>query len=281
MKTKIKTYAKLNLSLLVFKPRKDGYHPICSVFQNISLYDVLHIRKTEKKNILKLSSNNEQLPLNDKNILFRVFNLLKDKLSFGLDIHIEKNIPMGSGMGGGSANAAGLLLYINKEANLNYSIEKLAKIGGKIGADIPFFLYGGTALVRGIGDKIKILGRPKIKYFVIVNPNIHISTKQIYEKLDNNKNLLAPIKTPKNVLKNHLGTNTLLLVALSLSKELRCVYGEIGKLGYSVFMTGSGSTLFIPFKTKKEAILCENKLKNFFPKYFIENLRAVHAGCKL
>src|SRR3989339_93845 len=141
----INTYAKINLSLLIYRPRKDGYHPLCSVFQNISTHDTLFIEIKEKPGI-ELTCEHSFVPVNENNILWKIYDALKTKkqLSFGLKIKINKNIPIGAGLGGGSSNAAGLLCFLNSFANLNLSENELIKFGVKYGADIPFFISGGT-----------------------------------------------------------------------------------------------------------------------------------------
>tara|TARA_A100001015_G_C14769867_1_gene624780 strand:+ start:269 stop:706 length:438 start_codon:yes stop_codon:yes gene_type:complete len=140
----LKSYAKLNLYLKVFLPRPNGLHPIRSLFQTISLHDTLTIKKTDS-NILKIRSNNHALERD--NLLYDIYNAYKDDIPFGMELNLNKRIPLGGGLGGGSSNAACFLSYLNKEAGWNLDDETLIKRSMQFGSDIAFFIKGGTALV--------------------------------------------------------------------------------------------------------------------------------------
>ena len=275
---KIKTFAKINLSLLVYRPRsKDGYHPICSVFQNISLFDELKIKILKNQpGYFKLSCNHPDVPLNSENILSKIYFKLKKDIPFGLDIHIQKNIPLGGGLGGGSSNAAAFLAFLNQYVPLNYSLKKLQNIGLKFGADIPFFLVGGTALVRGIGEKIRSLKPGTQKYFLVFNPGLHLNTQKIYQAFDAfTENFLYPAKTPKRILQGKIGPNSLQSVVFAQYPLFRDIEQQLQQLGAQVYMTGSGATLFIPFKQLKACRLFQAQLQEIYPDKFMCTVKTV------
>ena len=114
----VRTFAKVNLSLLVYPPNDQGMHPIYSIFQNISLFDELEITES---NTFQITCSNPNVPTNNLNLLSKIYSHFKNTLSTGFKIHLKKNIPMGGGLGGGSSNAAGFLQYLNKSQNWNFS----------------------------------------------------------------------------------------------------------------------------------------------------------------
>jgi 4-diphosphocytidyl-2-C-methyl-D-erythritol kinase len=275
MKKTIKTSAKINLSLLIYSPRNDGLHPICSVFQKISLFDTLNIETTKKKTLV-LTCNNQTIETED-NIITKIYNKFKNKLPFGLKVNLSKNIPIGAGLGGGSSNAAGFLQFLNKAAKLNFSEKKLVKVASFFGADVPFFLNSQTAIVRGIGNKITQIESGPYRYFVLIYPNIAISTKDIYNTFDKkNTAKKIPGRTPKNISKYHLGQNDLKDIAFGLYPKLQTIEQKLIELNAPpLHMSGSGSTLFIPFKKRKDALAWEEKIKKIYPKYLISFVKSV------
>ena len=255
---KINTYAKINLSLLIYKPNKQHYHPICSIFQLISLHDILHIKKNTSKKIT-ITCSNPTIPVDASNILFKAYQLLKPYLKNGYHVHIEKNIPSGAGLGGASTNAAGFLNILNKEAlQPKSSLKKWAK---QLGSDVSFFLQNSTALVRGIGEKINTIPTKKY-YYVLIKAPIHCNTKDIYTALDKTTKLDSPKKTPKQVLKHYLGPNTFIPTVYQLYPQIKRLSDTLsGLTKKEIFMSGSGSTLFFVTHTLKEALLWEKTLK--------------------
>jgi 4-diphosphocytidyl-2-C-methyl-D-erythritol kinase len=268
---KLKTFAKINLSLLVYKPRKNGYHPLCSVFQAIDLFDTLTIQPTKKIEI-EISSNNSSVPINEKNILSNIFYKLKPSLTYGYKIHIEKRIPIGGGLGGGSSNAAGFITALNHYEKWEYSQKKLSRLSLPFGADIPFFFQGPTALIRGIGEKIQTLPSKENLFFVILNPHIHCSTPEIFKLYDNNKGLKSPTKTPTSILNNHFGPNDLLPIVCKLYPEIQHLYKTLKLKFPNISMSGTGSTFFIPCSSQLEATSIENESRRQFPSYFIKSV---------
>ncbi|MCP4050740.1 MAG: 4-(cytidine 5'-diphospho)-2-C-methyl-D-erythritol kinase [bacterium] len=280
----IKSFAKLNLSLLVYSPRKkDLYHPICSIFQNISIYDKIEIITSKKNNSFELTCNHPALKDNESNIITKIYSYYKNKIPFGLKIKITKNIPVGGGLGGGSSNAAAFIYFLNTACAWNLSNNNLAKMGTRFGADIPFFFSGGTALVRGTGGSITPVKQGPYNYFVIIQPGIEISTQKIYAEFD--KHLTGnkkPGRTPSKILKYHSGHNSLKSIVFSLYPELSNIEAQLINLNApQLYMSGSGSTLFIPFKTSKDARVWKDKTASLFTNYTVTKARALNKGFEI
>jgi len=251
---KLRTFAKLNLSLALFKPRLDGYHPLQSVFQTISLHDTLTLTK-QPKHHWHLSCNNPKVPTDETNLLSKVFRSFEPQLEFGLEIHLEKTIPLGGGCGGGSSNAAALMHFLNTEADWNYSLEKLEELSLPFGADIPFFIRGGTAYVEGIGEKLSPLPALKDIYFVLINPGFSMHTQTMYKAWDKeNPKAKNPSNTVISLAAPYLGNNDFLNVGCTVYPELKTALDQLSTIDDTpVHLSGSGSTLFTVFNTIKEA----------------------------
>ena len=266
MNVHVKSAAKLNLGLFVGDIQQDGYHPIASLFQKIDLADELTIEyKKSNQNKFLITQSGIHFPTDKTNILYKVYNELCHHFKGDIHVHINKNIPLGSGMGGASSNAASFIFGLNQMFKLGLSQKDMAAMATPIGADIPFFLQDQAAFVEGIGDRISATSFSVPPYYVIVYPHILCSTPAIYQHFDQ----LNPGK--KGNLRHQLEKcldsadfhNDLLPVALDLYPELRNIYDTLSKqLEQPMFMTGSGSTFYIPFQSKKEATLCIKKLSH-------------------
>ena len=181
---KVKAFAKINLCLDVLRRKEDGYHEVEMVMTNVDIADVLEIKELEEKKIL-LKSDNKDLAMDETNLIYKAIVLLQKEAGkdFGIELSLEKNIPMEAGMAGGSADAAATLKAVNELFKLNISKDRLMELGASLGADIPFCIMGGTALASGIGEKLKSLKPlPKMK-ILIAKPNTGLSTKRVYESL--------------------------------------------------------------------------------------------------
>ena len=182
---KVKACAKINLCLDVLSRRSNGYHDVEMVMTNIDIADVLEIRELEEKKI-SLICNNKDLATDETNLIYKAIVLLQKetKRDFGVEVRLEKNIPMEAGMAGGSADAAATLKAVNELFQLGISTDRLLELGARLGADIPFCIMGGTALAEGIGEKLtKLKPVPKLK-LLIAKPKAGLSTKSVYENLD-------------------------------------------------------------------------------------------------
>ena len=182
----LKSRAKINLSIDVLGKRKDGYHLVEMIMQTIDLYDIINIKEIDIDEI-NINSNSSDIPLNKDNIVYKAAKLLKEEFNIkkGIDIFIEKNIPVAAGMAGGSSNAAAVLVGLNKLWNLNLSEVELQEIGLKLGADVPFCISGGAALAEGIGEELtSIKGLSEDTIILVCKPNLFVSTKDVYQGLD-------------------------------------------------------------------------------------------------
>jgi len=171
--------AKVNLHLRVLGKRADGFHDISTLMQRISLYDEMIFSPTGHG--ITLSYPGSSIPENDNNIVYRAADALLSPLSHspGIHITIKKKIPVAAGLGGGSSNAATALVTINDLMDFNYNTADLMKIGTKLGADVPFFIFGKTAWASGIGDRLRTAENIPPLWFVLINPGFEISTKMI------------------------------------------------------------------------------------------------------
>lgn len=183
---KVKANAKINFYLNILEKRKDNYHNISSVMQSIELSDDLIFFK--KSSGIKIVCNDLNLPVDERNLIYKSAELLITKFfkldSLGVLIILKKRIPIASGLGGGSADAAATLVGINKLLDLDLSDSELIKIGSSIGSDVPFCLTGGTAIVKGKGEKITPLESLKDIWIVLIKPSYNLLTKDIYKKYD-------------------------------------------------------------------------------------------------
>ncbi|HOK87473.1 MAG TPA: 4-(cytidine 5'-diphospho)-2-C-methyl-D-erythritol kinase [Fervidobacterium sp.] len=190
----LRTYAKVNLCLDVLCKRSDGFHEIDSLFQNISLYDELDIRFREGSGRLFIECSVQM----ENNIINKVWQYVKEGLTsdfmdiMDIDVNIDKKIPTGAGLGGGSSNAAGFIYFLKYMDFLDE--DKALKIAQMIGSDVPFFLYGGTAIVTGRGEIVKPV-KPLTDYSLdLYCPDFSISTKEAYSKLKPEYFGKAPLK---------------------------------------------------------------------------------------
>jgi len=183
---KVKANAKINLYLNILEKRKDNYHNISSVMQSIDLSDDLIFFK--KSSGIKIVCNDLNLPVDERNLIYKSAESLITKFfkldSLGVLIILKKRIPIASGLGGGSADAAATLIGISKLLNLDLSDSELIKIGSSIGSDVPFCLIGGTAIVEGKGEKISPIESLKDIWIVLMKPSYNLLTKDIYKKYD-------------------------------------------------------------------------------------------------
>ena len=188
----IKALAKINLGLDVLRRREDGYHEVKMVMQTIHLYDQLHLKKIESG--IHLETNLGFLPVDESNLAYRAARLMKEKYQIeeGIDIRLNKRIPVAAGMAGGSTDAAGVLYGINELFNLGIKRKELMELGVQIGADVPYCIMRGTALAEGIGEKLSSLP-PMVKCPVLIaKPAVSVSTKFVYQNLKLNEQTPHP-----------------------------------------------------------------------------------------
>lgn len=190
------SFAKINLSLRILGRRADGFHELCTIFQTVSLADRLTFRANDG---IVLTCINENIPIDESNLIVRAALKLREKygIASGAAIHLEKNTPAPGGLGGGSSNAAVALLGLAKLWKIEFDFQTFEEIGKTLGADVPFFLCGGTALGVGRGDEIVSLADAAEKNLLIVTPNIAVSTAAAFARVNAAR---LTNKTPKSIL---------------------------------------------------------------------------------
>ncbi|MCF7871203.1 MAG: 4-(cytidine 5'-diphospho)-2-C-methyl-D-erythritol kinase [Candidatus Omnitrophica bacterium] len=259
-KVELLSPAKINLYLNIVGKYSSGYHRLETVVERVSLFDKLKITINPNPAI-NISSNNKELETKE-NLCYKAAELIKKEfnLSFGFNIYLEKNIPIGAGLGGGSSNAASLLLGIKSLADLNCSREKLYKIGEKLGSDVNFFLSNSKfAFLTGRGQKVEpLFSKIKLNHF-IVWPKIFVSTKKVYKNskryLPAGRQELTRFFSSVNILKYSLKNadcsflkkgvyNCLEKSAFGLYEKLAEVKAVLNKGNMAALMTGSGGAFY-------------------------------------
>jgi 4-diphosphocytidyl-2-C-methyl-D-erythritol kinase len=264
----LNSYAKINLRLDVLDKRPDGYHEIRTLFQKVSLKDELSI--SISKSGIKVACDNQQVPVNEGNLAYTAARAILNRYNIkeGVSISIKKNIPIAAGLGGGSSNAASTLLGINRLCGLEAGTQELMEMGKDIGADVPFFIFGNTALATGIGEKLKKIELIPQLWLLLVNPGIQISTAWAYSSLK-----MGLTKRPINItIPNsitHLSeiitmlSNDLERVAIPRYPIIQTIKKELINNGAKgSLMSGSGSTVFGIFTSEDEAKEAYTKFKD-------------------
>ncbi|MBS3905870.1 MAG: 4-(cytidine 5'-diphospho)-2-C-methyl-D-erythritol kinase [Syntrophaceae bacterium] len=172
--------AKVNLRLEILKKREDGYHEIRTIFQKIGLYDTLHFSLKRRRGI-QITTNHPDLPTGKKNLVYQAVRSILERSDYGggIDIKILKRIPLGAGLGGGSSNAATTLKALNQLLKINLTKKELMEMGTEIGADVPFFLFEGSAIGSGVGERLRKITLPAL-WFILIYPNFEVSTRWAY-----------------------------------------------------------------------------------------------------
>jgi len=287
MKTiKLKAPAKINLTLEVLRKLPNGFHEVRFTMARINnIYDEISIIFESGKKYIIVKSSNNGIPLNEKNICFKATKIFFEETgkSAGVSIYIKKNIPIGAGLGGGSSDGAATLKILNKYFHHPVSDKRIIEMASEIGKDIPFFFSSkGASLIEGMGEKISETFIFPKSNILLVNPNIHISTKHAYERLSP---IIEKIKRKENISRKMMAAikkNDVGLIAKylyndfeiilekeqSIIKEIKDELIKLGALG--ALMTGSGSTVFGIFKNRKEILAAKRKMKIKYPDFFVE-----------
>jgi 4-diphosphocytidyl-2-C-methyl-D-erythritol kinase len=179
------SFAKLNWALRVLGRRPDGFHELRTIFQTITLHDKLKFT-ARPDDQLQLTSNSLNIPVDESNLILRAALALRDQYGVrkGASIHLEKVIPVEGGLGGGSSNAAIALLALSNLWEIKTNKQELTEIGARLGADVPFFLTGGTALAWGLGTRVRPMDEVTAGHLLIVKPHSKVSTAQAYKSLN-------------------------------------------------------------------------------------------------
>ena len=247
----LKANAKINLVLDITGKREDGYHLIDTVMQSVNLYDRVMVSRSDK---ITVDCGIEELD-NENNIAYRAAELLlkEAKLNKGAEIKIEKNIPQAAGLGGGSADAAAVLLALNEIYNVGFCEDKLCELALKLGADVPFFIKGGTQRAEGIGEVLTKLKPLKKGWFLLIKQGDKPSTGEMYKRLDaenpSHPDTLAAIKAiEENNLNNLAQLMDNFFISVNREFPLTEKLMELGALGVS--LSGSGPTHFAVFDSE-------------------------------
>ena len=283
----LKALAKINLGLDVLGRREDGYHNVRMVMQTIYLYDNITIRRTKESGIT-LESNLYFLPNDEGNIAYKAAKLLMDEFQIqdGVHITLDKHIPVAAGLAGGSANAAAVLVGMNRMFSLGLSEEELMERGVNLGADVPYCVMRGTVLAEGIGEELTRLSALPKCYILIAKPGISVSTHTVYEKLDalsitehpdidgvikglENQDLKAIASSMGNVLEQ------VTVDAYPIIEKIKDVMKEQGAL--NAMMSGSGPTVFGIFRDRRTAKEAFTKVKaqNLAKQIYLANVHNV------
>lgn len=264
-------YAKINLGLDVLRKRADGYHEVKMIMQTVDIYDTLTFTKREEPGIL-LKTDKEELSEGADNLIYKAAACLINKagISQGVEIVLQKRIPIAAGMAGGSTDAAAALTGLNELFSLDYSLEKLQKLGVTLGADIPYCLMGGCALSEGIGEILTKLPPPPQCNLVIAKPDINVSTKFVYENLHAESLTCHPdidgmteavragsLKGISDRLGNVLETVT--VREYPVIDKIKTLMKNAG--AENALMSGSGPTVFGIFTEKKDAESAAEQIK--------------------
>lgn len=254
-KITVSSLAKINLGLEVGQRREDGYHQLTTLFQTVDIKDRLTFELCPGGEIL-LTGNRNDVPWDESNLIYRAALLLRQVSGRlpGVKITVDKTIPPGRGLAGGSSNAAVTLLALNQLYELNFSLEQLHRLATTLGADVPFFLYGGLCLGQGKGELLQPLPELPPAWVLLVVPDFPVSTALVYREFDCQPGFLTSISKESKImefleLKNflifkHL-RNDLEPVAFKIYPQLAEIKREMAAAGAELtLLSGSGSAVF-------------------------------------
>ena len=272
--------AKLNLDLRIIRQRPDGYHDIESLFTLINLADTLAIAPRRDHQIILHTPTPNVPPAQDLTV--RAAQALRQAVQgslktseaqtapLGADIWLHKTIPMGGGLGGGSSNAATVLIVLNHLWQLHFSQEQLITIATPLGADVPFFIYGQTAFARGIGEQLQPIAIPE-QHYVLVHPNAHIPTAQIFQHPHlprNSPSTPNPSYAALQPLRNDMQN-----IVLQNYPPVATAYRQLQAYGIPR-LTGSGACLFLPTDSLEAAEYIQSQLSPNLESWVVSPLTA-------
>ena len=278
MEITVNAPAKINLYLDILNKRNDGYHEVEMIMQTVSLFDKITIKKSDKKGIKVTSTYNfdEDIKKNTAYIAAEKFFEHTKLINPGISINIQKQIPVGAGLAGGSSDAAAVLIALNTLFECNLSKGELANIGEKIGADVTFCIFGGTMLATGTGTALSPLLSLKNCHVLIVKPTFSVSTKLAYQASDQtprekNKsidNIISAIKSNnlRDIAKNIYNRFETVLNFDEVT-NIKNILNKNGALNSC--MTGTGSAVYGIFEDKEKAIYCKNLLNKNYKDVFL------------
>jgi len=290
----MKSFAKINLYLEIVGQRSDGYHLLNSLMALIDVFDEIEIEKSTQLELTIKSSDNNFLQQDwQQNIIIRTINLLASQFNFDpkIKITLNKNIPVAAGLGGGSSNAATVMLMLNDFYHLGLTKKQLLELGLKIGADVPFFINALSTkkptFVSGIGEILKdFTGKIPDFHLLIVNPAKPLSTKEVFElfakdtvnkqefkkeetSVGKNCDILSLVQKYSNDLENPaIKIVPEIALILNTFKQEQCLLAR---------MSGSGASCFAIFKNTTDLDNCYRKLQQTFPNFYLKKTKLVTA----
>lgn len=259
----VRSYAKINLGLRILGRRADGFHDISTLFHRVDLFDTLRFEITDGG--ISLESNRDDIPTDDGNLCVRAARLLlEQQRGMGVHIVLQKNIPAGAGLGGGSSNAAAVLRFLPPLLGLKFPPEELLEMAAMLGSDVPFFLQDGDAAARGRGELLEYFSWDCPWWIVLVNPGIHVSTAWAYRNLRLSADPPDPdLRAALQHAADDSEARTLLLYndfevpvveahpAIGEARQRMLDAGADGAM-----MSGSGSSVFGLFPSESAALDC-------------------------
>jgi len=260
------SYCKINIGLIIEEKRPDSYHNINTIYQELLFHDIITLKRTKAKN--SFTCNVKDLDNRD-NLCVKAWTIMKDKFGLnGISISLKKNIPVGAGLGGGSSNAAVILKGVNELFNLELSSQDLKDVAIKIGADVPFFINGGTQIGKGVGNILSKVGPFFDGFVLLIMPKIQIKTSWAYSQFKNVldgessninfKSLIDEKNTPFEMFRNDFE-----LVIFPAYPEIRRIKDLLLESGaWYASLSGSGSTVFGLFYDEAEANLAKSKFSS-------------------
>ncbi|QCS54755.1 4-(cytidine 5'-diphospho)-2-C-methyl-D-erythritol kinase [Priestia flexa] len=281
MKLMVKAPAKINLSLDVLHKRTDGYHEVKMVMTTIDLADRIELSEREDGRIV-IYSHNRFVPDDQRNLAYQAAQLLKKrcKVDKGVNILIDKQIPVAAGLAGGSSDAAATLRGLNQLWDLGLSLDMLAELGAEIGSDVSFCVYGGTALATGRGEVIEHIEAPPNCWVILAKPEIGVSTADVYRNLKvqnvshpNVEGMIEAIEAGNyREMCKYVG-NVLEEVTLKMHPEVLLIKEQMKRFGAdAVLMSGSGPTVFGLVQHDSRMHRIYNGLRGFCDKVYAVRL---------
>lgn len=268
-----KAYAKVNLVLDVLRRRQDGYHDVRMVMQNLDLYDVLTFRVSDaEERRIVITSNRSDIPTDSRNLVYRAIDLMFDTygIDAGIEVYIEKNIPVEAGMAGGSTDCAAALHAVNELFGLGADISALMELGVKLGADVPYCVMGRTALSEGIGEVLTPVAPLPDCTVLVAKPPVNVSTRMVYENLHLDAlerhpdvdGMLAALAVGDIERVSACMENVLETVTVKLYPEIECLKALMREQGArNAIMSGSGPTVFGIFDDRRLAEQAGNYIR--------------------
>jgi 4-diphosphocytidyl-2-C-methyl-D-erythritol kinase len=288
MRISVKAPAKINLTLDVLAKRPDGYHEVEMVMTTVDLADRVDLT-LRQDGAITLDCSASFVPDDIRNHAYKAAVLLRERYQVrqGVHVHIDKQIPVAAGLAGGSSDAAAALRGLNKLWNLGLSLDELAAIGAEIGSDVPFCVYGGTALARGRGEQITHLPAPAPCWVILAKPPIGVSTADVYGRLrvqeiachPSTEQMIRSIREQDFSLMCRSMGNVLEEVTLDMHPQVRQIKELMEQSGADgVLMSGSGPTVFALVQKEAKVHRIYNALRGFVKDVFVARMLGMPDG---